>query len=92
MGRDVYKRQVLDEPTAALDPYAEEEVYERFHELTEGRTTIYISHRLSSCRFCNRIIFLDDGRIAEDGSHEALIRLNGKYAEMFRIQAGQYVS
>lgn len=81
---------VLDEPTAALDPYAEEEVYERFHELTEGRTTVYISHRLSSCKFCKRIIFLDDGKITEDGSHEELIRLNGKYAEMFRMQASQY--
>ncbi|MCD7965076.1 MAG: ABC transporter ATP-binding protein/permease [Clostridiaceae bacterium] len=93
IARALYKESpviVLDEPTAALDPYAEEEVYERFSELTEGRTTIYISHRLSSCKFCRRIIFLEDGKIVEDGNHEELIRLNGKYAEMFQMQASQY--
>lgn len=93
IARALYKDSpviVLDEPTAALDPYAEEEVYERFSELTEGRTTIYISHRLSSCKFCRRIIFLEDGKIVEDGNHEELIRLNGKYAEMFQMQASQY--
>lgn len=93
IARALYKDSpviVLDEPTAALDPYAEAEVYERFSELTEGRTTIYISHRLSSCKFCRRIIFLEDGKIVEDGNHEELIRLNGKYAEMFQMQASQY--
>lgn len=93
IARALYKDSpviVLDEPTAALDPYAEEEVYERFSELTEGRTTIYISHRLSSCKFCRRIIFLEDGKIVEDGNHEELICLNGKYAEMFQMQASQY--
>lgn len=93
IARALYKDSpiiVLDEPTAALDPYAEEEVYERFHELTGGRTTVYISHRLSSCKFCNRIIFLSDGKIIEDGNHDELIRLNGMYAEMFQIQASQY--
>ncbi|WP_418577114.1 ABC transporter ATP-binding protein [Hungatella sp.] len=93
IARALYKDSpviVLDEPTAALDPYAEAEVYERFSELTEGRTTIYISHRLSSCKFCRRIIFLEDGKIVEDGNHEELICLNGKYAEMFQMQASQY--
>jgi len=95
IARALYKDSpiiVLDEPTAALDPYAEEEVYERFHELTGGRTTVYISHRLSSCKFCNRIIFLDGGKIIEDGDHGELMRLNGKYAEMFNLQASQYTS
>lgn len=93
IARALYKDSpviVLDEPTAALDPYAEAKVYVRFSELTEGRTTIYISHRLSSCKFCRRIIFLEDGKIVEDGNHEELIRLNGKYAEMFQMQASQY--
>ena len=93
IARALYKDSpviVLDEPTAALDPYAEEEVYERFSELTGGRTAVYISHRLSSCKFCRRIIFLEDGRITEDGNHEELMRLNGKYAEMFQMQASQY--
>lgn len=94
IARALYKDSpviVLDEPTAALDPYAEEEVYERFHELTGGRTAVYISHRLSSCKFCRRIIFLEDGEIVEDGNHEELICLNGKYAEMFQMQACQYM-
>lgn len=93
IARALYKDSpiiVLDEPTAALDPYAEAEVYERFHELMGDRTTVYISHRLSSCKFCKRIIFLDGGKIVEDGNHEDLIRLNGKYAEMFNMQASQY--
>lgn len=95
IARALYKKSsviVLDEPTAALDPYAEEEVYERFHKLTEGRTTVYISHRLSSCKFCDRILFLDDGKIVDDGSHFELMKSNGKYAEMFRIQASQYIA
>lgn len=93
IARALYKDSpviVLDEPTAALDPYAEEEVYGRFSELTGGRTAVYISHRLSSCKFCRRIIFLENGRITEDGNHEELMRLNGKYAEMFQMQASQY--
>ncbi len=80
---------MLDEPTAALDPYAEEEVYGRFSELTGGRTAVAISHRLSSCKFCRRIIFLENGRITEDKIMR-LMRLNGKYAEMFQMQASQY--
>ncbi len=95
IARSLYKDSpviVLDEPTAALDPYAEEEVYEKFNELTSGRSTVYISHRLSSCKFCDRILFIDDGRIVENGSHNELMNSNGKYAEMFTLQAIQYIS
>jgi energy-coupling factor transport system ATP-binding protein len=83
---------ILDEPTAALDPFAEAEVYEKFHQLSGGRTTVYISHRLSSCKFCDRILFLEDGRIIDDGNHAELISRKGKYAQMFTLQASQYVS
>jgi ABC-type multidrug transport system fused ATPase/permease subunit len=95
IARALYKNAsviVLDEPTAALDPYAELEVYERFHDMMENHTVVYISHRLSSCKFCQRIIFLEDGSIIEDGNHDELINLNGKYSEMFQMQASQYVS
>lgn len=93
IARALYKDSpiiVLDEPTAALDPYAEEEVYKRFHKLTGGRSAVYISHRLSSCKFCDGIVFLDDGKITEQGSHEELMQLEGNYAEMFCLQAKQY--
>jgi len=93
LARALYKDApviILDEPTAALDPIAESEVYSQYAELTEGKTSIYISHRLASTRFCNRILFIDDHRIAEQGSHDELIALNGKYAEMFNIQAHYY--
>lgn len=93
IARAIYKNSpviVLDEPTAALDPYAEEEVYKHFHRLTRGRTAVYISHRLSSCKFCDSIVFLNDGKIAEHGSHEELMIHNGRYAEMFLLQASQF--
>ena len=93
LARALYKNApiiVLDEPTAALDPIAEREIYERYAELTEGRTSIYISHRLASTRFCDRILFLDNHGIAEQGSHEELMAQKGKYAEMFTIQAQYY--
>lgn len=73
---------ILDEPTAALDPKAEAEVYERFHKMVEGRTSIYISHRMSSCRFCDEIIVFDKGQIVERGSHETLYAAGGSYARM----------
>lgn len=95
IARSLYKNSpviVLDEPTAALDPYAEEEIYERFNKLTHGRSTVYISHRLSSCKFCDRILFLDYGKIIEDGNHDELMNANGKYAKMFRLQASQYIT
>lgn len=93
LARALYKDSpvlVLDEPTAALDPIAENNIYLKYHELTAGRTSLYISHRLASTRFCNRILFLEDGRVAEMGTHDDLILLNGKYARMFRIQSHYY--
>ncbi len=81
---------VLDEPTAALDPIAENEIYLKYNEMTEGRTALFISHRLASTRFCDRILFLEQGHIAEDGTHESLLSLGGKYAELFEIQSHYY--
>jgi len=81
---------VLDEPTAALDPIAENEMYLKYSELTVGTTSIFISHRLSSTRFCDRILFLEDGEIVEEGTHHELMRLGGKYADMFNLQSHYY--
>ncbi len=81
---------ILDEPTAALDPIAEHQLYLRYSELTQGRTSFYISHRLASTRFCDRILLLGDGTILEQGSHQALLELGGKYAELFEIQSQYY--
>jgi ABC-type bacteriocin/lantibiotic exporters, contain an N-terminal double-glycine peptidase domain len=81
---------ILDEPTAALDPIAENEMYQKYDELTSGRTAVYISHRLSSTRFCDRIFFLEDGNIIETGNHVDLMKQGGKYAEMFDIQSHYY--
>lgn len=82
---------VLDEPTAALDPIAENEVYMNFDKLVQDKTAIYISHRLSSCKFCDRIIVFNDGQIIEEGSHEKLMSMkDGFYANMFHTQASQY--
>lgn len=81
---------VLDEPTAALDPLAEREIYERFNDLTENKTALYISHRLASTRFCDAIALLENGSLVEYGTHGELMELGGKYAEMFHIQAEYY--
>ena len=81
---------VLDEPTATLDVRAEAAFFDRFVELTEGLSTILISHRFSTVRAASRIVVLADGRIVEDGSHQELLDLGGRYAEMFRLQAGRY--
>ena len=81
---------VLDEPTAALDPIAESEMYQKYDKLTAGRTAVYISHRLSSTRFCDRIFFLENGKITETGNHNELIKKCGKYAEMFELQSHYY--
>ena len=83
---------ILDEPTAALDPKSEEEVYENLIKLTEGKTSIFISHRLSSTRIADRIIVIDDGKIVEEGSHKQLMELRGLYTNMFKIQARQYIN
>src|SRR5579863_1307359 len=81
---------ILDEPTAALDARSEYEVFRRFAELTAGKTALFISHRFSTVRMADRIIVLDDGKVAEDGSHEQLCRLGGQYSEMFELQAAGY--
>ena len=81
---------VLDEPTAALDPQAEVELYQRFVELAAGRMTFLISHRIGSARLADRILVLDAGKIVEDGTHEALLARNGIYAQFFRAQAHWY--
>lgn len=82
---------ILDEPTSALDPIAENEIYLQYNELTKGKTSIYISHRLASTRFCDRIIYLEQGKIIEEGSHDELIKLGGKYAYMYRVQSQYYM-
>ena len=82
---------VLDEPTAALDPISEAQVYAGFHEMVKGKTSIYISHRMSSCRFCDDIIVFDEGRVVERGSHEELLAGGGQYAAMWHAQAKYYV-
>jgi ATP-binding cassette subfamily B protein len=81
---------ILDEPTAALDAFAEAEVYARFAELTAGKTTVFVTHRLSSVRMADRILVLKDGALVECGNHEELISLNGEYAAMYRLQAERY--
>ena len=81
---------ILDEPTAALDARSEFEVFQRFAELTAGKTALFISHRFSTVRMADRIIVLQNGRIAEDGDHDQLFRLGGRYAEMFELQAASY--
>jgi len=81
---------ILDEPTAALDARSEFEVFQRFAELTAGKSALFISHRFSTVRMADRIIVLQNGRIAEDGNHETLLNLGGRYAEMFEMQAANY--
>ena len=93
LARALYKNApilVLDEPTAALDPIAESEIYQAYNDLTVGRTAIYISHRLASTGFCDRTILLDGNQIAEVGTHQELMQNSGKYAEMFEIQSKYY--
>ena len=93
LARALYKDApvvILDEPTAALDPKAEAEIYAHFNKMVEGRTSIYISHRMSSCRFCDDIIVFEDGRIVERGSHETLFAAGGSYARMWNAQARYY--
>lgn len=93
LARAIYKDGkllVLDEPTAALDPIAENRLYLQYRALTKGKTSVYISHRFASTRFCDRIVLLEQGRIVESGSHEELMGLGGRYAELFQIQGKYY--
>ena len=94
LARALYKDApvvVLDEPTAALDALAESRLYEDFDKLIGEKSAVYISHRLSSTRFCDRVAMFVDGKLAELGTHESLLEQNGKYAEMFHIQAQYYL-
>ena len=94
IARALYKNApfiVLDEPTAALDPESEYEVYRKFNEISGGKTAIYISHRLASCRFCDEILVFDRGSIVQHGTHESLLNQPaGKYAELWNAQAQYY--
>lgn len=81
---------ILDEPTAALDPIAEDKLYKKYNEMTRHATSIFISHRLASTRFCDRIFFLDGAKIAEEGTHESLMQEGGKYKELFDVQSKYY--
>ena len=88
--RDEARILLLDEPTSALDAQAEYDLFERLRSLTRGRTAVYISHRFSTVRRADRIIFLEHGRLVEEGTHDELMRLNGRYARLFRMQAAAY--
>ena len=81
---------VLDEPTAALDPLAEHDIYMKYNSMTQGKSSLFISHRLASTRFCDRIIYMEYGRIAEEGTHQSLLDLGGGYSKLFEVQSRYY--
>ena len=92
--RSVYKNGgtiVMDEPTASLSSLAESRLYQKFQELSQGKTAIFVSHRLSSSSFCDRICVLAGGQVAEYGTHRELMEQGGIYADMYRLQAQYYV-
>ena len=93
MARALYKDapiMILDEPTAALDPISEFEVYQKFNQITQNKTAFFISHRLSSCRFCDEILVFDQGSIIQRGPHDELVNQEGKYQELWTAQAQYY--
>ena len=94
IARALYKNSpfiILDEPTAALDPIAEADIYSRFNDIVADKTAIYISHRLSSCKFCDKIAVFHEGKIIQQGTHASLIKEeSGKYYELWHAQAQYY--
>ncbi|MCI6090445.1 MAG: ABC transporter ATP-binding protein [Solobacterium sp.] len=93
LARALYKNGpilLLDEPTAALDPLAESEIYQKYSDMANNKTSLFISHRLASTRFCDRIILIEDGGVKEEGSHEDLLKLDGEYAKLFEVQSRYY--
>ena len=93
LARSIYKSApilLLDEPTAALDPIAESELYQKYNQISEGKTAVFISHRLASANFCNRIILIENGVICEEGTHRELLAKKGKYYNLFELQAKYY--
>lgn len=93
LARCIYKNApflILDEPTSALDPLAESDMYGEYDKMTENKTSIFISHRLASTRFCDRVLFLEHGKIIEEGTHEELLRKGGRYARIYEIQSHYY--
>ena len=94
LARALYKKApvvILDEPTAALDALAESRMYQNFDKLIGGKTSVYISHRLSSTRFCNNVAMFKDGHLIEYGTHESLMQKGGEYANMFQVQSQYYL-
>ncbi len=94
LAKAIYKNGsflILDEPTSALDPLAESKIYEEYNEMAGGKTAVFISHRLASTKFCDKIMFLENGQIAESGTHDELMKKGGKYKEIFDIQSQYYV-
>ena len=93
LARALYKDApivILDEPTAALDPIAESEIYQKYSDMTNGKPSIFISHRLASTRFCDRILFVADGGIKEEGTHDELLAKGGEYSKLFEVQSKYY--
>ena len=93
LARALYKNTpivLLDEPTAALDPLSEKKMYETYDKVMKAKSTVFISHRLASTRFCDRILLLEGGKVLEEGSHDELLLRKGKYYELFETQAKYY--
>lgn len=93
LAKAIYKNApvlILDEPTAALDPIVERELYKKYNEITKDKISFFISHRLSSTVFCDRILFISNGRITESGTHEELMALKGAYYRMYQSQSYYY--